>query len=185
MLLGETIHVLGQGVLGEYLCFPLSFAVNPKLLWKNKILIKIFFLKRDEVLIYAIKWGSPGGSVVKNPPASEGDSGLILGLGRSPGEGNGNPLQFSFLPGKYHGQRSLVGYSPWGHKRVGHDVETKQQQHNTDEPCKYYTKWKKLIPKKNQILYESIYITLYKNKTIVKENRLPGIRARKRVTVKR
>ena len=32
------------------------------------------------------------------------------------------------LPGKSHGQRSLVGYSPWGHKRVGHDLETKQQQ---------------------------------------------------------
>ena len=32
-----------------------------------------------------------------------------------------------FLPGKSHGQRSLVGYSPWGHKRVGHDLVTKQQ----------------------------------------------------------
>ena len=33
-----------------------------------------------------------------------------------------------FLPGKSHGQRSLLGYSPWGHKRVGHDLATKQQQ---------------------------------------------------------
>ena len=33
-----------------------------------------------------------------------------------------------FLPGKSHGQRSLVGYSPWGRKRVGHDRVTKQQQ---------------------------------------------------------
>ena len=32
-----------------------------------------------------------------------------------------------FLPGKSHGQRSLAGYSPWGHKRVGHDLATKQQ----------------------------------------------------------
>ena len=39
--------------------------------------------------------GFPGGSVVKNPPANAGDSGLIPGLGRSPGEGNGNPLQYS------------------------------------------------------------------------------------------
>ena len=31
-----------------------------------------------------------------------------------------------FLPGKSHGQRSLVGYSPWGCKRVGHDLATKQ-----------------------------------------------------------
>ena len=37
----------------------------------------------------------PGGTVVKNPPASEGDVGLISGLGRFPAEGNGNPLQYS------------------------------------------------------------------------------------------
>ena len=36
--------------------------------------------------------GFPGGFVVKNPPASVGDVGSIAGLGRSPGEGNGNPL---------------------------------------------------------------------------------------------
>ena len=39
----------------------------------------------------------PGGSVVKDPPANEEDAGLILGSGRSPGEGNGNPLQYSCL----------------------------------------------------------------------------------------
>ena len=38
-----------------------------------------------------------GGSVVKNPPVSVGDSGSVLGLGRSPGKGNGNPLQYSCL----------------------------------------------------------------------------------------
>ena len=32
-----------------------------------------------------------------------------------------------FLPGKSHGQRSLVGYDSWGHKRVGHNLATKQQ----------------------------------------------------------
>ena len=37
------------------------------------------------------------GSVVKNPPANTGDSGLIPELGRSPGKGNGNPLQYSCL----------------------------------------------------------------------------------------
>ena len=35
-----------------------------------------------------------------------------------------------FLPGKFHGQRSLVGYSPWGRKRVRYDLATKQQQFN-------------------------------------------------------
>ena len=41
--------------------------------------------------------GFPGGAVVKNPPANAGDTGLIPGSGRSPGEGNGNPLQYSGL----------------------------------------------------------------------------------------
>jgi len=41
--------------------------------------------------------GFPGGSVVKNLLASAGDTGSIPGLGRSPGEGNGNPLQYSCL----------------------------------------------------------------------------------------
>ena len=44
--------------------------------------------------------GFPGGSVVKNPPANvgdAGDTGLITGSGRVPGEGNGNPLQYSCL----------------------------------------------------------------------------------------
>ena len=41
--------------------------------------------------------GSPGGVVVKNPPASAGDAGLIPGSRRSTGEGNGNPLYYSCL----------------------------------------------------------------------------------------
>ena len=41
--------------------------------------------------------GFPGGSVAKNPPANAGDSGLIPGLEKSPGEGNGNPLLYSCL----------------------------------------------------------------------------------------
>ena len=39
----------------------------------------------------------PGGSVVKNPPAHAGNVGSISGSGKSPGEGNGNPLQYSYL----------------------------------------------------------------------------------------
>ena len=45
--------------------------------------------------------------MVKNLPDNAEDAGSITGLGRSPGEGNGNPLQFS-LPGKSHGQRNLA-----------------------------------------------------------------------------
>ena len=42
-------------------------------------------------------WGFPGGSVVKSPPANAGDWNSIPGLGRSPGGGHGNPLQYSCL----------------------------------------------------------------------------------------
>ena len=53
--------------------------------------------------------------MVKNSSANEGDTDSIPGSGRSPGEGNGNPV---FLLGKFHGQRRLVGYSLWGHKEL-------------------------------------------------------------------
>ena len=53
--------------------------------------------------------------MVKNLPTNTGDEGWIPGLGRSPGVGNGNPLQYSCLENP-HGQRRLAGYCPWGHK---------------------------------------------------------------------
>ena len=66
----------------------------------------------------------PGGSEVKMSAWNAGDQGLIPGSGRSPGDGNGNPLQF-LLPGESHGGRSLVGYSPWGRK----ESDTTEQLH--------------------------------------------------------
>ena len=47
--------------------------------------------------MFFVVWGFPGGSVVKNLPANARDAGLVPGLGRSPGEGYGNPLQYSCL----------------------------------------------------------------------------------------
>ena len=57
----------------------------------------------------------PGGSEVKASACNAGDLSLIPGWGRSPGEGNVQPTPV-FLPGKSHGRRSLVGYSPQGCK---------------------------------------------------------------------
>ena len=54
----------------------------------------------------------------KNPLVNAGDArdvGSIPGSGKSPGEGNWQHFPV-FLPGKFHGQRSLAGYSPWGYK---------------------------------------------------------------------
>ena len=58
--------------------------------------------------------GFPGGSVVKNPSACAGDprdSSSIPGLGRCLEEEMA--IRSVFLPGESHGQRRLVGYSPW------------------------------------------------------------------------
>ena len=55
--------------------------------------------------------------MAKKSPANVRDMGSIPGLGRSPGGGHGNPLQYSCLENP-HGQRSLAGYSPWGHKEL-------------------------------------------------------------------
>ena len=71
--------------------------------------------------------GFPGSSVVKNP-ADAGDVGLIPELGRSSGEGNGNPS--SILAGEIPWTGSLVGYiQSTGSQRVGHNLATNQQQH--------------------------------------------------------
>ena len=71
-------------------------------------------------------WGFPGGSVVKNPPANAGDKSSIPGLGRSPEEGSGNALQYSCL-GNSMDRGVWWGFSPWVHKRVRHNLVTKQQ----------------------------------------------------------
>ena len=51
----------------------------------------------------------------KESACNAGDMGLIPESGRSPREGDSNPLQYSCLKNP-HGQRSLVGYSPWGRR---------------------------------------------------------------------
>ena len=57
----------------------------------------------------------PHSSVGKESACNAGDPALIPGLGRSSGGGHGNPLHYSCLE-NLHGQQSLVGYSPSGHK---------------------------------------------------------------------
>ena len=69
---------------------------------------------------YEFSEGFPDGSVVENPPVNVGNASLIPGSGIYPRVRNGNQLQYFFLENP-HGQISLEGYSPWGHKRVGHD----------------------------------------------------------------
>ena len=56
-----------------------------------------------------------GGLGCEESSCNEGDLGLITGLGRFPGRGHDNPLQYSCMENS-HGQRSLAGYGPWGCK---------------------------------------------------------------------
>ena len=65
--------------------------------------------------------------MVKNLHANTGHIGSIPGSGRSPEEEMATHSVI-FLPGESHGQRSLAGYRPWGHKTVRHDLTIKQRQ---------------------------------------------------------
>ena len=58
----------------------------------------------------------PGGSASKESACSVGYWSLIPGLGRYPGDGNGNPFQYSYLENSM--DRSLAGYNPWGHNEL-------------------------------------------------------------------
>ena len=75
--------------------------------------------------------GFPGGSDGKVSTCNMGDLGSIPRLGRFLGGGHGNPLQYSCLENP-HGQRSLAGYSPWGHKELDttERLSTAQQEIN-------------------------------------------------------
>ena len=69
---------------------------------------------RKERLPTPVFMGFPGGSDCKDACNSE-NLGSVFRLGRSPGEGSGNPLPYSCLV-NFHGLSSLMGYSPWSRK---------------------------------------------------------------------
>ena len=74
--------------------------------------------------------GFPGGVVVKNPSVNSGDGRFNPWVGKILGRRKRQP-SLVFLPGKSHGQRSLVGYpplvGPWGHK----ELDTTEHTHHT------------------------------------------------------
>ena len=70
-----------------------------------------------------VEEGFPGGSVVKNLPANAGDMGSIPGCERSPGEGNGNTLQYSYLGNPIN--RGTWQATVHGVTKIGHDLASK------------------------------------------------------------
>ena len=86
--------------------------------------------------------GFPGSSAGKESACKAGDPGSILGSRRSPGGGHGNQLQYSCLENP-HGQRSLVGYSPWCHKQSDM-TEQLSTAHMVIQLCEY-TKGNRIV----------------------------------------
>ena len=79
--------------------------------------------------------GFPGDAVVKNlPTLQEMHAGSISGSGRPPQNRKQQPTPI-FLPGKLHGERSLAGYHPWGHKESDMTERLSKRA-----PLKYFNK---------------------------------------------
>ena len=93
------------------------------------------------------------GSDGKESACHVGDLALNPRSGRSSGEGNGNPTPV-LLPGESHGRRSLVGYSPRGHK----ESDMTEQLHFTSQDSRLipdiYLTWIYLLLKNNQLMTE-------------------------------
>ena len=83
--------------------------------YKNHNLFAFFF-KIEDICQSTVFQGLFRWLNGKESPANAGGGVLIPGFGRSHGRWNGNPLQYSC--GESHGQRSLAGYSPLGHKEL-------------------------------------------------------------------
>ena len=104
--------LFGSAALGHWCPSVSTFLFTANFLPSPLSALLFFFLIVSCVYFSGI---FPGDSDGKESVCNAGDPSSIPGLGRSSREGNGSPLQYSCLE-KSHGQRSLSGYSPWGHK---------------------------------------------------------------------
>ena len=98
-----------------------SQVVEPRTSGSQYLKYLLPFSLRKHLLTPSLDLGFPGGSDGKESACNAGDLGSIPGLGSSPGEGNGYPLQYSCLenPMDRGAFGLLAGYSPWG-CRVGY-----------------------------------------------------------------
>ena len=98
---------------------------------KNK---NFFFINHNMIIK-----GFPGDADGEESTCNAGNLGSIPGLGRSPGEGHGTPLLYFCLENP-HGQRSLVGYIPWGLKELDTTEQLSAAQHNHQiQEMNFYT----------------------------------------------
>ena len=96
------------------------------------------------------------GSDGKESACNVGDLDSTPGLGKCPGGGHGNPLQYSCLENP-HGQRSLARYSPWGHKESDRTEQPSTAQHeppsDTRQDClgAFHTHLRRVIMTLNKV----------------------------------
>ena len=90
--------------------------------------VSVCALYKLHYAIYNVLQGFPCSSVGREPAYNAGDPGLISGLGRSPGGGNGNPLQYSCLENPM--DRGAWWATVHGVARVGHDLASQPMFYN-------------------------------------------------------
>ena len=103
--------------------------------------------------------------MVKNPPANA-ETGVQSLIKKIPWRRTWQPSPV-LLPGKPHGQRNLAGYSPWGCKRVGHNLATKYTQ--THQWLRLHASTAELWPKKGGFVFGKSKERLKQNKVAIKE----------------
>ena len=82
----------------------------------------------SNILLITMPLGFPGGTDGKESACNAGDPGVSPRLGKSPGEGNGNPLQYSCLENSMDRGACWATLYSMESQRVGHNLRTKQQQ---------------------------------------------------------
>ena len=92
----SPVRVLRDGVLNHQTELKWGQAFHWAL-WHVQFTLNQHWVLGEELVLPGMPSGFPGGSVGKNPPANAGDADSIPESGRSPGEGNDNPLQYSSL----------------------------------------------------------------------------------------
>ena len=107
-----------------------------------------------ESVIVGIYLGFPAGSVVKNMPANAGDVGSISGSGRSPGEGNGNPVQYSCL------ENSMNRGAWWATFHGGHE-ELDMTQHTHAHTGNIYR-----LTEKDQVTRKCIILNINHHRNV-------------------
>ena len=127
------------------------------LYWENNFFLFLFGI--SVCFQVSDKW-LPGGSDGKESACNAGDLCLISGLGRSPWWRKWQPT-LVFLSGEFHGQRSLAGYSPSGHKESD-TAEWQSFTHSFDK-WEYWVKWQyDLFENNNTCAYYKFQVIITK-----------------------